>query len=700
MSDELDLSGFDEEIENDEIDLSGFDESIPMGGELGFPEMAEQVMSEQPPSQPLPEISQSGAFGKGAQQGLTFGFSDEMGAGVQSGLDRTQRLLNEYTGLVGKSPTQVSEGMAQEGFSGDLGPTSSDELYEESVAEDRKQLAAAEEQHPWTYLAGDVVGGALLPVPGMGKLKQGKKAKELLEEGLKHGDEAAEVVGTLATKGDDLGKAVGETAEQATKFLTQEEKARKVAQVAATGAGYGGLEAAGRTEEDLMSKEGLTDVATGAGVGGLFGGAMGKLGTKWDDIKASKMADKVKDLYKQGNIAVASAAGATSSIMKEILGSKTNKFATSDSAKGVGKTLVDEGLFKIKQTAQELKDSIVSKMKEVGSKRLKPLAKEADDLMRDKPLDDFIPDLNQFAKGIGDDVAEIANKKRYAKSDDIVIFTDMEKVSKKVIRDTQEAFESPDRISKLLQIKRELQGNVNWSNPEATAYNEYLVKLQGNLSNMIGSIVKKSSPELAERMASANKVYHNLTIANRLAADKAVKEAIDNKGITFRDYFLGGAVSAVSGSKVVGAAVVGGKKLSEHVTGKKAGDILESVEAIHKFRKAKDIEKKLASGGQMIDAPGTKTLRGVTTGAAILDENKSKEAPYKRHQRAAKMAEKSTPESLVQQSQSIRKEYGEEGEKLATILENMSKKDKSGRQALMFHILQTPQHRKMLKLMD
>ena len=97
---------------------------VDMGGE--FSDIVSQEMSAEPEAEPqLPEVSQGKAALLGASQGATMGFSDEIGAGVQSSADRIQSLLNRYTGLVDKSPTQVSEELAGQGFAGDIGPTSS-----------------------------------------------------------------------------------------------------------------------------------------------------------------------------------------------------------------------------------------------------------------------------------------------------------------------------------------------------------------------------------------------------------------------------------------------------------------------------------------------------------------------------------------------------------------------------------------------
>jgi len=620
--------------------IPSFDDTEEIIDVPSFDDTEELLEDQQEP------MSQAQAALQGVSQGATFGFGDEIAGGFEA--------AGRAVGLSGVGGPITDIGIA------DSPAWSKEELlnaYREGREAERGRNVKAQEEHPGTYLAGDLAGGFAVPIPGSNLLKTGKAIKNV----------------------GDTGKALS-----------------KVKDAAKVGAVAGGLEAAGRTEEDITSVDGMIAVGTGATLGGSLGGVLGKLGSKLSDKASAKLADKAAKLKQEANISVAKAAGAGREAMQEIMGNKTNNFATSETAKEVGTTMVEEGLFKIKQSGQDLKDTIVAKLKDVAENRLNPLAKKADDLISKTKPEVYISDISEFTGRIKEDVINISNKKRYAKSSDIALFDDMKRVSEKVIEDAVAAGHSPTVISRLIKIKQELQSNINWKNLEATPYNEYLVKLQSNISDMITSMVSKNSPELAGQMTQANKTYHNLNIANRLAGDKAVKEALKTGGLNFRDYLMGGIISGASGSKVVGALAIGGKKLTEKITGKSVGDVMESAEALHKFRKAKDLAKRAASGDAAIENPLTKTLKGVTASSAIVDEQK--EAPYKTHQKAFNAAEKATPEELQSQSQSIRDEYGEEGEKLAELIDIMSQKDVKGRRAAMFHILQNPQYRRMMKL--
>ena len=108
--------------------------------------------------------------------------------------------------------------------------------------------------------------------------------------------------------------------------------------------------------------------------------------------------------------------------------------------------------------------------------------------------------------------------------------------------------------------------------------------------------------------------------------------------------------------------------------------------------------------GALIDAAktipaGTGVNSGYLLGTGAPGMRQAQE-PHMRQQRLAKAAEQAEPEVLTSQASEIRTKHGKAGEQLATILDNMSKKDKDARRALMFTILQNPSHRKMMGLTD
>lgn len=125
--------------------------------DLGFEEVAApQEEQFEPMSDKLSR--QLSAFSGGAQQGLTFGFADELSGLVGSGLDKGQAALNKL-GLASPSPSQVDESLMAQGATGDLQTTR--DIYNQFRDLKRKELEAQEQEFPMTALAGNIVGGGV-----------------------------------------------------------------------------------------------------------------------------------------------------------------------------------------------------------------------------------------------------------------------------------------------------------------------------------------------------------------------------------------------------------------------------------------------------------------------------------------------------------------------------------------------------------
>lgn len=103
-------------------------------------------------------MSKMESFGKGVEQGTTFGFADELAGGVQGGLDALMSLVPGK-----KSPNEVNEELKAQGFTGDLGNTYTD--ARDAARQDYKQ---AQQDNPKTFLGGNIAGGALTAMAPMG----------------------------------------------------------------------------------------------------------------------------------------------------------------------------------------------------------------------------------------------------------------------------------------------------------------------------------------------------------------------------------------------------------------------------------------------------------------------------------------------------------------------------------------------------
>jgi len=639
-----------------------FDDSLFEDTKYVAPEdMDDSLFDDTPAEQPAPDVSAVEAAGLGAQQGLTFGFADEIGAGMQSGMDRMQRMLNEYTGLVGESPSQVNERLRAEGASGDIGPTTLSGIYNQALQENREQLNQAEDQQGAAFMAGDLAGGVLIPG------------------------------GALKTAGKAALKAGG-------KGLAKKALSKKAI---AAGAGIGGVEAAGRTEEDLTTLDGATDVAGGAAMGGVFSGLLGKIGKRFSEKGIKKAADQTS---KDANIAALKSIGAKAKNIKDELGVKTNTRATADTAKGSGQTLIDEALIAPRQSIDEVKQNIVNQMDRVAKERINPAAKQLDEMSRELPLGTFADDFNTFAQKVDDDVTAVIDGSDFAKASDQALYKSMEKATQKLGEQVDNALNSPNKIEELVKIKRKLQKQVNWDDPQANAYNEFLVKMQSNVADMINGMSQKIDPETAAKMTDANKVYSNLSRTNRIAGDEMARELAKDEGIGFRDYLAAGVISAVGDNRLLGPAVIGGKKAIERVSGKDTGKLLNTLEAFQKSRKAKRLATRAQNRTRTDRAlnrldSGSGGARAAQAGAVAVD-SQNPDKNYNKNKIAAEYIEQASPERLQEASKDIARKYGKDGAKLASTLQRISEKDRVGRRALLFSIMQDPNNRKMLGLDD
>lgn len=159
------------------------------------------------------------AFARGAAQELTFGYPDEITAGLES--------------------------------------TFTPKTYDQALAESRAEYALGEEEHPIATLAGGLTGGAAQ----MAALSM-----------------AAPGAGTAASAGGLVNK-LRQAAGMAKGVLMPAKElgiGKNIAKGAMSGAAFGGATATGRSEKDGLER--LYDVPAGATSGAVIGGALGGIG--------------------------------------------------------------------------------------------------------------------------------------------------------------------------------------------------------------------------------------------------------------------------------------------------------------------------------------------------------------------------------------------------------------------------------------
>lgn len=190
-------------------------------------------------------VSKTESFLRGIGQGASLGFADELTGAIES--------------LV------------------------TDKTYDQARDESRANYRSAEEENPLTFLGGNIAGGVLTPIPGMG---------------------AAKGIGQVALKGAQLGAV-------------------------------GGL---GASEKDITNPDILKDIAMGAGLGGTLAGGTAAIGKGISALGGTTIGKSFKEGLK-GNILVGKG-------NRQKIGDELVQFA-GETGEGIQKSLKDEAANKM-----------------------------------------------------------------------------------------------------------------------------------------------------------------------------------------------------------------------------------------------------------------------------------------------------------------------------------------------------------------
>lgn len=396
MSDSYDFSGFDEIKNQESYDFSGFDAE-------SSPELTSEVSKPE-------EVSKVDSAIRGARQGATLGFSDEIDGAFQSGLDK----VVDFFG--GKSSSKVDKELKSQGFTGDL--KTPEEIYQKYRDLSRVKDKKASEVNPKSYNAAEIGSGFLMP-------------------------------GGAVTKGVKVAS-----------------KIKNAAKLGASGAAIGGAMGAGYNEnpEDLVG-----DVTGGASFGGLVGPLAGPVAAKIKDTsKGAKnfLGDLqlIRDFKAHRANAKAGQSTVGQKAMQELEGKAYDK--VQDTFSGIDK--LGSALAKKKGQLIEDSDQLIE------TKDLVDIIKTNIDnigAVGDETID--IQKINQFADDLitkyGDQLdlksAEEIKKKLYdlSKSKDRLLTntakkatSDSEKSLRSAIQGSDESIKSVD--SQITGLKRSLDG--------------------------------------------------------------------------------------------------------------------------------------------------------------------------------------------------------------------------------------------------
>lgn len=276
--------------------------------------------------------------------GATFNNLPFFAGAAASGLDLAQSGLHNV-GLAKESPSQLGERLKEQGFTGDIGPTSEADVYDLANKDIRNQVDAAYERHPvlstMTQIAGSIpTGGALAKGLGLG----------------------ARALGT--TK---LAQAAPEAVKDLASYLSSSKNIiPKIARSVAIGAPEGAIIGAGNSEGKLINStpeersQLFSDILHGGATGSLIGTGIALTPKILSGIKGIGAASKkganslAKDIDYLKQVELSAKTGAKS---QDFFGNAAREHIQGDTENAVVKTV--GGLSKgVKTAGQELEQSL------------------------------------------------------------------------------------------------------------------------------------------------------------------------------------------------------------------------------------------------------------------------------------------------------------------------------------------------------
>lgn len=195
------------------------------------------------------EPGQLEALARGAEQGLTFGFGDELNAALEA--------------------------------------ATSDKPYQQALEESRQEFKSTEEAHPYTTIGGNLLGSI---VPG-----------GLIAKGIGAGARALTGISGMGPLPESAG-AIKKLAQLAQYGAKGDGGLKGLATIGAlTGATEGALQGAGATEDKSKILANLPkDVMLGSTVGGIGGAGVGMLGKLFKGISETSLGSSAGDLRQLG----------------------------------------------------------------------------------------------------------------------------------------------------------------------------------------------------------------------------------------------------------------------------------------------------------------------------------------------------------------------------------------------------------------
>lgn len=613
----------------------------------------------------------------GAGKGVSFGFNEELEAPFAAGA----AMFNGVPDLPYEEPGALGR---LEKFT---------RLMDQYKALSRDEAHRASEEHPVAYTAGAVGGSLLLPGLGLGK------------------------AGVAAAEGAGL---------QGAKLA-----AAKIGAGAAEGAAQGALTGAGEAEGGIVNT--ANSAVQGGTVGGLAGAAIPAAAAGIKTAKGIGAAAKeipivgeLGELYERGAkgqnlITKAGRQEAEDVVRNEFAGQLAGDLKTTTqqvgkqigakideaSANGTKVDLTDE----INQTLETLKE-----MRTKGPQDSRANAANIEDEIKSiLGIKDPAKAVDELAGGPEGLIAPKVEEAAVKHEVDPKVAQEL----KQLLQDYSPTHGMNSAEYKSARVADDLKGSVKDKLNEVTGLNEPTTT---GLDKVEGPSLNKQFSDLKTVADTRLKIDYNDSpnnIRDKITALLSGLEKTNVPGSTKRE--------------IIKDAVQALKQVNPEMAAKYEGPLTDAVQRLELAQntvggggRAGLFGTTRAAAGTVANAAGlatnkiglTKAASGIAKATETLAPlaqkgaptlfNQSTEGiqrardsetePYKIHRQIAKIAETSAPETLTAQAAQVREQYGEQGNSLATILENMSKAKPDSRRALMFTVLQNPAYKKMLGL--
>lgn len=641
----------------------------------------EDLIDDEPVESVQDEPSMSESLARGAGQGVTLGFGEELGAAAYSAFDKLKGLLG------GDSVSSVDEQLREQGFTGDIDKG----LYEQLRDEERSELQAAKEANPFSYGAGEVAGAVALPV---GELAAASKAGQALGQSA-------------------LGKGAMELAKRAGGLEKAVTTGMKMAPKAAI---ESGLYGAGTTEGDALDR--VSEGLKAATMGGAFGGALpvaGAAAAKAATSTAGKFAraaikfttgiadDKLDDLFK--NPQKYGTTARTLDEMAKDLEGKVNSLTKEavDSSRKARSLLTDDVAFGTHELTDSLRD-FAGGLNRAQSSARKELMRYADDLERafpegvsQKQMQEIVDEMTQIAgynkvAGGSSPVEDVFKKMRGKFSEKL------KTSSPDYTREMAESAKRMDYLSKLskkLGVKDELIKEYNELGDVISAEQLSKFRSTDTVANKLRGLAKNDKVDLKDLLLSPE-AKKFLGVDEKFADEVAAREfqkwaeskGFSTKAISAAKAFLGAAGMSLTMGNPLVTATLGIAAATPYATSK----IIKNPNLISKGNRVANSLINAVPKATEKTAKGVQGFAAATLGSNVGEELQQ---PEKRMKLNMDRLIDADEEQLTELSEVLSAE-GRAGEQFGRVL-NRAIENEDSRKTILFGLQQQPAFREMLK---